>query len=198
MKTRDTKLSTFAQIRELASPNDIVFGCALMQRMLPNYQLFSQSNDFGDPAAAQATLNLIWEWCMSPKNKFNAPVQLEKLEEIIPDVDNFDSFGVYPALDYCMALSSMLLNFSNEHETVAVTIAKLSQGSVEAFILATAKEELDSQQIKQDPLMQYEIETQLSLLEYCRTNKITKEFVKDLRDDIVAQGLSNLGLSVEL
>jgi uncharacterized protein YjaG (DUF416 family) len=198
MKMRDTKLSTFAQIRELSTPNDIVFGCALMQRMLPNYQLFSQANDFGDPAAAQATLNLIWEWCMSPKNKFNAPVQLEKLEEIIPDVENFDSFGVYPALDYCMALSSMLLHFSQEHESVAVTIAKLSQGSVEAFILATADDELDNHQIKQDPLMEYEIETQLSLLEYCQSNKITKEFVKELRADIVAQGISNLGLSTDL
>lgn len=195
MKMRDTKLSTFAQIRELPTPNDIVFGCALMQRMLPNYQLFSQSTGFGDPLLAQSVLNLIWEWCMSPKAKFNAPVQLEKLEEIIPDVDKFESFGVYPALDFCMALSSMLMHFSKEHDHVAVTIAKLSQGSVEAFILAIADEELDNQQIKEDPLMEYEIETQQSLLEYCRSNKISKDFVKDLRADILAQDISNLGLS---
>lgn len=196
MKTRDNKLSTFAQIRELHSPKDIVLGCALMQRMLPNYQLFSQSTGFGDPAIAEAMLNLIWEWCMSPQNKFNAGVQLEKLEEIIPDVDNFESFGVYPALDFCMALSSMLLNFSKEHESPAVTIAKLSQGSVEAYIIATSEGELDNQQIKQDPLMEYEIETQLSLLEFCQTNKMTKELVKDLRADLLGQNMSNLGISV--
>jgi uncharacterized protein YjaG (DUF416 family) len=97
-----------------------------------------------------------------------------------------------------MALSSMLLHFSNEHENVAVTIAKLSQGSVEAFIIGSADEELDNQSIKRDPLMQYEIETQLSLLEYCQSNKITKEFVKELRADIAAQGISNLGLSIAL
>lgn len=196
MKMRDNKLSTFAQIRELQSPKDIVFGCALMQRMLPNYQLFSQSTGFGDPAVAESVLNLIWEWCMTPQNKFNAGVQLEKLEEIIPDIDNFESFGVYPALDFCMALSSMLLNFSKEHEHPAVTIAKLSQGSVEAYILATADEELDNQQIKQDPLMEYEISTQLSLLEFCQANKMTKDFVKDLRADLLAQKMSNLGISL--
>lgn len=195
MKVRDSKLSTFAQIRELQSPKDKVLGCALMQRMLPSYQLFSHSTGFGDSAMAESTLNLIWEWCMSPQNKFNAAVQLEKLEEIIPDVDNFDSFGVYPALDFCMALSSMLLNFSNEHEHPAVTIAKLSQGSVEAYILATAEDELDNQQIKQDPLMEYEIGTQLSLLEFCQTNKMTKEIVRDLRADLVNQNMSNLGIS---
>lgn len=196
MKMRDNKLSTFAQIRELPSPKDIVLGCALMQRMLPNYQLFSQSTGFGDPAIAESMLNLIWEWCMSPQNKFNAPVQLEKLEEIIPDVDNFESFGVYPALDFCMALSSMLLAFSKEHEFPAVTIAKLSQGSVEAYIIATSEDELDNQQIKQDPLMEFEIETQLSLLAYCQTNRMTKELVKDLRADVVSQKMSNLGISV--
>jgi len=196
MKIPGNKLSTFAQIRDLQSPKDIVFGCALMQRMLPNYQLFSQNTAFGDPTIAQSILNLIWEWCISPQNKFNAGAQLEKLEEIIPDVDNFDSFGVYPALDFCMALSSMLLSFSKEHDHPAVTIAKLSQGSVEAYILATAEDELDNQQIKQDPLMEYEIGTQLSLLEFCQTNKMTKEFVKDLRADLVAQNMSNLGISL--
>ena len=195
MKMHETKLNTFAQIRLLPSPNNIVFGCALMQRMLPNYQLFSEATGFGDTATARSILNLVWDWCMSPKNKFNAPVQLENLEAIIPDVNNFESFGVYPALDYCMALSSMLMSFSQEHDTAAVTIAKLSQGSVEAFIIASADEELTNEEIKQDPLMEYEIATQQSLLEYCLHNKISKDFVKELRADIIAQDISNLGLS---
>ena len=192
---RDNKLNTFAQIRQLPSPNNIVFGCALMQRMLPNYQLFSEACGFGDAKAAGSILNLVWDWCMSPKNKFNAPVQLENLEEIIPDVNDFESFGVYPALDFCMALSSMLMGFSQEHDAVAVTIAKLSQGSVEAFIIASAEDELTNEQIKQAPLMEYEIATQQSLLEYCRDNKINKDFVKELRADLISQDISNLGLS---
>lgn len=196
MKVRENKLSTFAQIRELSPPKDIVFGCALMQRMLPNYRLFCESTGFGDPDLAQSVLNLVWEWCMSGQNKFNAGVQLEKFEEIIPDLENFETFGVYPAIDFCMALSSMLLNFSKEHDHPAVTIAKLSQGSVEAYILATSEDELDNQQIKNDPLMEYEIGTQLSLLDFCQKNKMTKEFVKDLRADLVAENISNLGLSV--
>ncbi len=194
MKLPATKLNTFAEIRELSHPKDIVFGCALLQRMLPNYKLFSESCDFGDAALAESILNLVWEWCMSPKNKFNPSAQLEKLEEIIPDVNNFDSFGVYPALDYCMALSCMLQRFSNEHEHPAVTIAKLSQGSVEAFILGTSEEDLDNQQIKLDPLMEYEIQTQQSLLAYCQSSKMSKEWVKELRSDIIAENMSNLGM----
>lgn len=197
MKTRDNKLNTFAQIRELAPPKDMLFSCALMQRMLPNYQLFSELNDFGDGQMAQATLNLIWDWCMSSQSKFNAAIQIEKLEEIIPEVANFESFGVYPALDYCMALSCALQSFTKEHEHAAVTIAKLSQGSVEAYILATSETELSSEEIKNHPLMVFEIETQVSLLEFCQNNKMTKDLVKELRADLVAQKMSSLGIELE-
>lgn len=197
MKIQDNKLNTFALIRELKSPANMVFACALMQRMLPNYQLFSRSTNFGDEHTAQSMLNLVWEWCMSPKNKFNSEVQLEKLEEIIPDVDNFDVFAVYPALDFCMALSSVIMSFSNQGEHSAVTVAKLSQGSVEAYILASADKELENSEIKQDPLMQYEIDTQVSLLTYCQENKITKEMVKELRADLMATKMSNLGIEIE-
>lgn len=189
------KLNTFALIRDLSTPASIVFSCALMQRMLPNYQLFCKATGFGDAHLAQSILNLVWEWCMSPQNKFNAGVQLEKLEEVIPEVDDFDIFAVYPALDYCMALSSILQSFMKEHEHAAVTIAKLSQGSVEAYILAGSEETLSNDEIKQDPLMQFEIETQQSLLAFVSENKVSKELVKALRTDLLNENMSNLGLS---
>jgi len=196
MQLRENKLTTFAQVRELKSPKDVLFACALTQRMLPNYQLFSQATGFGDAHVAQSILNLMWEWCMSPQSKFNAAVQLEKLEEIIPEVGDFDTFGVYPALDCCMAISVALQGFTKEHEHPAVTIAKLSQGSVEAYIIATSETELSNQDIKQDPLMQYEIETQQSLLAFCESNKVSKELVKSLREDLIAQNMSNLGIEL--
>ncbi|MFW8591646.1 YjaG family protein [Glaciecola sp. 2405UD65-10] len=194
---RENKLNTFAQIRDLRSPKDMLFCCALLQRMLPNYQLFSQVSNFGDGQTAQSILNLLWEWCMSPQSKFNASVQLEKLEEIIPEVSEFDTFGVYPALDFCMALSSALQSFSKEHEFPAVTIAKLSQGSVEAYILATEDDEISNEAIKAHPLMEFEIETQLSLLEFCQNNKVNKDVCKGLREDLLAQKISSLGIELE-
>lgn len=194
MKLPDTKLNTFARIRELSPPKDMIFACALMQRMLPNYQLFSVSQEFGDKDTAESILNLVWDWCITPKSKFNAAAQLEKLEEIIPDVDKHEVFAVYPALDYCMALSVALQNFLKEHDFPAVTIAKLSQGSVEAYILASSEQSLSNQELKQNELMNYEIETQNSLLSYIAENKLSKDDIKLLRDDLKADCISNLGI----
>ncbi len=198
MKIRTNKLNTFGEIRELKFPANMVFACALMQRMLPNYILFSANTGFGDAHVAQSILNLIWERCMSSKNNFNTEVQLEKLEAITPDVDHFDVFAVYPALDFCMALNSCINSYTDNIQNAPVTVAKLSQGSVEAYILVSSDSELDNQQIKQHALMQYEIDTQASLIEFCSTNRMDKDNIKALRSDLIAQNTSNLGMQLDL
>jgi uncharacterized protein YjaG (DUF416 family) len=40
-------------------------------------------------------------------SKVNFDNQLEKLEEIIPSADDFDMYGVYPAIDACIALGEI-------------------------------------------------------------------------------------------
>lgn len=197
MIIKNNKLNTFAEIRELKPPANMVFACALMQRMLPNYQLFSANTGFGDAHVAQSILNLMWDRCMSPKNKFNADVQLEKLEAITPDVDDFDVLAVYSALDFCMALNSCVSSYTDSIQNASVTVAKLSQGSVEAYILFTSDSELDNQEIKKHPLMQYEIETQASLVEFCKGNRMDRELIKSLREDLIAQNTSNLGIQLD-
>jgi uncharacterized protein YjaG (DUF416 family) len=84
----------------------------------------------------------------------------------------------------------------NEHEKPAVSIAKLSQGSVEAYILATADKTPLAEEIKKHPLMQFEIETQQSLMHFCAQTKCSKHVVKELKEDIERQNPSNLGLDI--
>lgn len=199
----DNKLSTFQQVRDLSKKPAVAFSAALLQRMLPNYQLFceitkSLDNDdgdkeFGDKELAAKLVDLIWEWLSAPKAKINIAVQLEKLEEVTPDVENFDTFGVYPALDFCMALTATLQLISDEEPNGAVMVAKLSQGGVEAYLLALSDADLTNEEVKQDPLMQFEIETQLEVLAMCKNKAID---FKVLRAEMKAQAMSNIGISL--
>jgi uncharacterized protein YjaG (DUF416 family) len=186
------KLSTFQQVRDLPKKQAVAFSASLLQRMLPNYQLFSEVTEFGDALYAKNLLDLIWEWLTAPKAKINIAVQLEKLEEITPDIENFDNFGVYPALDFCMAATATLQLISDEEENGAVMVAKLSQGGVEAYLLALSEADLSNQEIKADPLMQYEIETQLEVLAACKAGDY-----KALRKQMKAVEMSNIGLSLD-
>lgn len=189
----DSKLSTFQQVRELSKKPAVAFSAALLQRMLPNYELFCEVSEFGDKELAAKLVDLIWEWLSAPKAKFNIAVQLEKLEEVTPDIENFDTFGVYPALDFCMALSATLQLISDEEPSAAVMVAKLSQGGVEAYLLAMSEVDLSNEEVKQDPLMQFEIETQLEVLAMCRNKSID---FKTLRIEMKSQGMSNIGVSL--
>jgi uncharacterized protein YjaG (DUF416 family) len=187
------KLSTFQQVRDLSKKPAVGFSAAMLQRMLPNYQLFCEVSEFGDAEFAEKVVNLVWEWLTAPKAKINIAVQLEKLEEITPDVENFDTFGVYPALDFCMAATATLQLISDEEPNGAVMVAKLSQGGVEAYLLALAETDLSNQEVKADPLMQFEIETQLEVLAMCKNRAVD---FKQLRAEMKAQGMSNIGVTL--
>jgi uncharacterized protein YjaG (DUF416 family) len=187
------KLSTFQQVRDLSKKPAVAFSAALLQRMLPNYELFCDVSEFGDKELAAKLVELIWEWLNASKAKINFSVQLEKLEEVTPDIENFDNFGVYPALDFCMALTATLQLMSDEEPNGAVMVAKLSQGGVEAYLLALSEADLSNEEIKQDPLMQFEIETQLEVLAMCKNKSID---FKSLRREMKAQEMSNIGLSL--
>jgi uncharacterized protein YjaG (DUF416 family) len=131
-----------------------------------------------------------------PQAKINFAAQLEKVEEAVPDAINFDNYGVYPAIDMAMSMSATILLIQGEDPQGAVVVSKLSQGGVEAFIEANAEEEISDLDIKQHPLMQWEVETQqelLILLSKCAKNA---QSCKQLKQLATAEGMSNIGLAI--
>ncbi|WP_158966025.1 YjaG family protein [Paraglaciecola sp. L3A3] len=192
----NNKLNIFQQVRELEGWDAIAFSATLLERMLPNYTLFCEVTEFADPAPYRNSLNSIWEWLSVPKTKINFSAQLEKIEELVPDASDFDNYGVYPAIDVAMSMSALILLIQGEDPQGAVVVSKLSQGGVEAFIEASAGQSLESQEIKQHPLMQWEIETQQELLVLLKENGKGAETCKKLKALATAEGMSNIGIEM--
>ena len=190
------KLNIFQQVRELKDWQAVAFSATLLERMLPNYTLFCEVTDFADPAQYRNTLNAIWDWLASPKSKINFSVQLEKVEELVPDAANFDNYGVYPALDVAMSMSATILLILGDDPQGAVVVSKLSQGGVEAFIEASHQTPQEPQEIKLNPLMQWEIETQKELLVLLKENSKSAETCKKLKAFAVSEGMSNIGIEI--
>jgi uncharacterized protein YjaG (DUF416 family) len=190
------KLNIFQQVRELEGWHAVAFSATLLERMLPNYVLFCEATEFADPAQYRNSLNAIWEWLAVPKAKINFAVQLEKVEEAVPDAVDFDNYGVYPAIDMAMSLSATILLIQGEDPQGAVVVSKLSQGGVEAYIEASTEEDLSDLEIKQHPLMQWEIETQQELLIFLSTCAKNTQSCKQLKLLAIAEGMSNIGLAI--
>lgn len=190
------KLNTFQNVRELPPWKALAFGCALVERMLPNYQLFCDTTEFAKSDNMSNLLSILWTSVIDPKTKVNIPVQLENLNEITPDPQQFDTYGVYPALDCAMAITALFNLLSKEDEQGAVVVSKLSQGTVEAFIDMTNEQELQSEAIKAHPLMAWEVATQQEILTYLRTAKRSKDTVKTLQAMVKEEGISNIGIEI--
>lgn len=190
----NTKLSTFAQVRALDGLDAIAFSAALLQRMVPNYQLFCEVSGFAEPNTLSLCLDLIWERLVSPKSRINFALQREKIEEATPDVADFDAFGVYPALDAAMAMSATLNLILNDDPSGAVVVSKLSQGSVEAYLLASGEAQEDT--IKEHPLMQFEIAVQQELLNAVRQSSAMPKKKAILLDIATREGMSNIGIEL--
>lgn len=188
------KLNTFAQIRALDKARALILSSALIERMLPNYVLFCEVMALDNAEAAKNLVNLLWEVSTNRAMKLNVESQSEKLEEITPDLNDFDNIGVYAALDFCMACSAALQLIANEEPHGAVMVSKLSQGSVERYIGALEGKELTGAELKEHPLMAFELSSLQSILAVCEQKQLSAQDIKDLRQDIIAQGVSSLGI----
>ncbi|MCB4437723.1 YjaG family protein [Alteromonas sp. McT4-15] len=188
------KLNTFGRVRALEGWKAVAFGAALLERMLPNYALFCEVTETGDATGLRNCLNLVWESLKSPKSKFNVAVQLEKVEVATPDTSEFDNYGVYPAIDAAIGLAGLLNLVAGDDPQGAVVISKLSQGSVEAYLLAT--DEADDESVKSHPLMEFEVEVQNELLDYVEQAKYPAKAVDEMKQLALEAGISNIGLEM--
>ncbi|MCW8109250.1 YjaG family protein [Alteromonas ponticola] len=189
------KLNTFARVRELEGWKAVAFSAALLERMVPNYELFCSANEIEERDLLRKCLDLVWESLLSPKSKINFSLQLEKVEAATPDIADHDSFGVYPAIDAAIGVAACLNLILKQDLQGAVVISKLSQGSVENYLLAMG--EARDETVRAHPLMEFEIEVQGQLLAYLSAATHQKDACRHVKQLALEEGISNLGIVID-
>jgi uncharacterized protein YjaG (DUF416 family) len=147
----------------------------------------------------------VWQWLDKNNSvKININAQLNKLEEQTPDPEAFDSFGVFPALDVCMAMMSLLqLIQSNgkdkDHEDIT-SISRLSHNSVsyyvELLLLDEGATDVKTEDVNEHPLSVWEKETQDELFDFLKLAAENKRSCQLAKEMVLSEGLSNLGIEI--
>jgi uncharacterized protein YjaG (DUF416 family) len=194
---------------KLSQWQQVAFSAALLERMLPNYQMFAEHVEFGDFKVLRNQLDLIWQWLdKANRCKINYDAQITKLEEQVPDPDDFDFLGVFPALDSAMALMSLFQGMQDLESDSLSNISKLSENSVSYYVELSLAQQIDeitpdeeeivisAQQIAEHPLMQWEIATQNELFEFLTTASENKASCLQAKAMVLEEGLSNLGIDI--
>ncbi len=194
-------------LKKLSQWRQVAFCAALLERMLPNYKMFCEATEFGDYAVLRNQVNLIWQWLdKSNHGKININAQLNKLEPITPDPENFDLYGVFPALDVCMAMMSLWQAIQDQQDEDYSNVSRLSQNSVNYYSELMLVQEMTDQgdsdteisnaEIADHPLMQWEKATQNELFDFIKEAPENKESCQQLKALALEEGLSNLGIEI--
>lgn len=199
-----SKANNFQTMRELSFYQQAAIAATLLERMLPNYQLFAEVTQTGDAELPRHILTLIWEWLTVKKAKINFAKLSEELEVITPEISHYDIFGVYPAVDCATALDMMLSGISQQDSGEFINVAKISQASVARLIEhesidddITTEAEL-KKIVREHPLMQYEMDCLAELIDLVAPLKqFGREERQLLQGWVKEQGLTNLGMELE-
>lgn len=186
------------QLSKLIPWQKIAFISALAERSYPNYKLFSEACETGSATQFRQSLDLFWEFLAVKNSKINFAVQFEKFEPIIPDLNTFDVYGVYPALDACVTVNSAFNSLVGPDPDVneAINASRVSIGTVASYLEALAGEELEDDVVFSDPLMIDEIAFQQEILEMLTIQK-SSDSMKALRQFSKNEGISNIGIVLE-
>ncbi|MDD6910277.1 YjaG family protein [Actinobacillus minor] len=176
----------------------LTFMACLCERMYPNYQLFCQVTEQDEFAKTyQNILNLVWEHLTIKGAKINFDNQLEKLEAIIPDVNDYEFFGVLPAQEACEALSELLHSIiAGSTLEQAIRISQISLSTVASYLELQVEHELNEQELKNSAEIQEELDIQWQiyrLLNECEERDT--QLILDLKNEIRSTGISNIGVN---
>lgn len=195
-------MSNQLSFTSLSQWQQIAYSAALIERMLPNYKLFSEATEFGEYSVLRNQLDTVWQWLdKNNRCKINYEAQLTKLEPQIPEPDAFDFFGVSPALDACMAMVSLFQIMQDKTSDGCENVSKLSQNSVFNYVELLLSEDHEDESISDDlinthPLMSWEIETQQELFNYIKIAQENKKTCVHAKSLVLEEGLSNLGIEI--
>ena len=188
------------RLENLATWQHLTFMACLCERMYPNYHLFCQITEQPQNAKVYHNiLNLVWEYLTVKEVNINFENQLEKLENIIPDVNDYDFYGVVPALDACEGLAEVLHTIiAGASLEQAVKVSQLSLGTVAGYLETEYDRTLSEVELKESDLIQQELDVQWQLYRALKeAERHDVELISDLKNALREEAVSNICIKIE-
>lgn len=174
-----------------------LFMVCLCERMYPNFIYYCNlQQDELSAVGYKKILDLIWESLLVENVKINFDLQLEKLESLIPIVNDDSPYMVYPAIDACQALSEILHSFiSGEIEEHTARVSSISATTVAEFEMTKDNIELADEEQSSLPCVIEEFDLQWEIYRLLTDeNHESIDLIRGLKMDIRSAKISNIGV----
>lgn len=174
-----------------------LFMVCLCERMYPNFIYYCNlQRDELSAVGYKKILDLIWESLLVENVKINFDLQLEKLESLIPIVNDDSPYMVYPAIDACQALSEILHSFiSGEIVEHTARVSSISATTVAEFEMTKDNIELADEEQSSLPCVIEEFDLQWEIYRLLTDeNHESIDLIRGLKMDIRSAKISNIGV----
>ena len=172
-----------------------VFCMALCEQTRLHFQLFSEALESDDFELINNINLLFWEKMTTKGSKINFGLQQEKFDELIPDVRDFDFYGVYPAVDHCVILNCTFNAFLTKSSDEALSASQTTFSTIAGFIELQQDADVDEKALKEHALFIAQLEFQEVLLTMLDAER-SPELILDIKKHIESIGVTNLGISI--
>ena len=202
MNTRKQYALNIKQVNELPAWKLSAITTALAEQSWPNFALFADITEFGHTDDVRHCLNMLWDHVAGQQSAKNFERLIERLDDSTPSPDDYDMYGVQPALDTIVGIHCALQCAMTPSEEEAASIMTLSLSTVSKMIKYSEGDSLKgtelSQYIEQHPLylsQQTFIDTLLEIVR--KEKKQTIQAMRAIREFARNDGVSQLGISLE-
>lgn len=174
-----------------------LFMVCLCERMYPNFIYYCNlQQDELSAVGYKKILDLIWESLLVENVKISFDLQLEKLESLIPIVNDDSPYMIYPAIDACQALSEILHSFiSGEIVEHTARVSSISATTVAEFEMTKDNIELAEEEQSSLPCVIEEFDLQWEIYRLLTDeNNESIDLIRGLKMDIRSAKISNIGV----
>ncbi|TEW54618.1 DUF416 family protein [Psychromonas sp. RZ22] len=187
-------LSINNQLTDLQAWQQSVFCMALAEQNITHFKMFSQAIDSEHGTTADNILQLFWEKLTVKGAKINFTIQEENFDAIIPESNDYDFYGVYPAVDYCVIVNCIFNSFTTKSKDEALNASQTSFATIASFIELQTDQEIDEEELLLEPLFIDQLEVQKTLLKML-DNERSPELIKSIRQYIQSLESTSIGIS---
>ena len=202
MNTRQYYASFQRQIQNFSDWQLTALATAVTERAWPNFALFSELVEFGEPQELRHCLNMLWDYIAGLQSSKNFERLLERLDDNIPLEDDYDMFGVQPALDFTVSLHCSIecaMKASVDDAASALTLSLSTIGKMIKYAEADELKGIElTQYIEDHELFTDHMAFIDELIATLSNQKAqNKDFSKQLRLFSANEGVSQLGVALD-
>jgi uncharacterized protein YjaG (DUF416 family) len=172
----DTIQQIHKAIHTISFIQKLAFAYLMAKRLYPNYIKFYEKEKWGNPEIVNKSIHTLEEIILSGKAELLQKDLVNDLHKITPDTEDFNTFLTSLALDVCSILLETFSFIESKDDSAIISISNSSLDLTQMHIELRDHKSCSDYSYN-DPLIQEELNFQLSILKHLEKNIEPSKFL---------------------